>query len=52
MTGDIRTRNRKMIEEYLKENENPILNSFKHLIKTTGKKGKLPKEYYINMLPS
>ena len=47
MRKELKTKNRDMIEEYLKMNENPILKSFKHLVK----RGKPPKEYYKKMLP-
>lgn len=48
---DVRTSNKKMIKEFLKENKNPILSAIKHLIKTQGKNGKLADSYYVNMLP-
>jgi hypothetical protein len=48
---DVRTQNKKMIKQFIKENRNPILSAIKHLIKTEGKNGKLADSYYINMLP-
>ena len=49
--NDIKTQNKQAIKDYLRENDNPILNSIKAMIKTVGKNGNLPADYKINMLP-
>lgn len=35
----------------MRENDNPILASFKSLIKSQSRNGQMPKEYQVNMLP-
>jgi hypothetical protein len=39
------------VKEHLRENDNPILASFKSLIKAQSRNGQMPKDYLVNMLP-